>query len=337
MPTVKVLVTGGAGYIGSTVVSALLDAGHAPVVLDDLSAGRREFVRGLPFYQGDVADRALVRTLLGDHRDLTAAVHCAASTIVPASVADPAAYYRNNVVGTLALAETLIEGGVTDLVFSSSAAVYATGDRHGPDVEEGSPLAPASPYARSKAIAETMLGDLSTATALRVLSLRYFNPIGADPLLRTGPQQPALSHVLGRLVEASRGGAPFHLTGVDYPTRDGTGIRDYVHVWDLARAHVAALEGFERGLAGHRHHAINLGAGRGTSVRELIAAFTAVTGRPITVVETARRPGDTAGAYARCQRAAELLDWKAELDLEAGIRDLLAWYDRRGSLLPDLA
>jgi UDP-glucose 4-epimerase len=144
-------------------------------------------------------------------------------------------------------------------------------------------------------------------------------------------------HALGRLVECSRRGEPFELTGVDYPTPDGTGIRDYVHVWDLARAHVAAIEGFDRALDGRRHQVINLGTGRGTSVRELVDTFAAVAHRPVRVVAAPRRDGDAVGGYARCERAAELLDWKAELDLAAGIRDALAWSSRRAEVLPDLA
>lgn len=330
-----VLITGGAGYIGSTIVSALLDAGHEPVILDNLSTGRPEFVRGLPFYEGDIADRDLVRRILADHPGLRSAVHCAGYVVVPDSVADPITYYRNNVSGTLGLVEALSEGGVTDLVFSSSASIYATGDELG--VDESAALAPASPYARTKSMLETILADISAATGLRTLSLRYFNPIGADPQLRTGPPQPSPSHVLGRLVETSRRGEPFMITGADYPTPDGTGIRDYVHVWDVARAHVAAVEQFDRALGGQRHQAINLGTGRGTSVRELVTAFGQVVGRPVVVSEAPRRPGDVVGAFARCDRAATLLDWKAELDVAAGVRDALAWSQRRAELLPDLA
>ncbi|TQK71238.1 UDP-glucose 4-epimerase GalE [Nocardioides sp. SLBN-35] len=331
----KVLVTGGAGYIGSTVVSALLDAGHEPIILDDLSAGRVEFVRDLPFHRGDIADRALVRSILSAHPDLRSAVHCAARVVVPESVSDPVGYYRTNVSGTLELVAALADGGVTDLVFSSSAAVYAAGED--PGVDETAPLGPSSPYARTKAMTEAILADVSAVTGLRSLALRYFNPMGADPALRTGPQQPVPQHVLGRLVEAGRRDEPFLITGVDYPTPDGTGIRDYVHVWDLARAHVAAVEQFDRALDGHRHQVINLGTGRGTSVRELLDVFTAVSRRAVEVVAAPRRPGDAVGAFARCERAAELLDWKAELDLEAGVRDALAWSARRGDVLTDLA
>ena len=329
-----VLVTGGAGYIGSTVATALAEAGHRPVILDDLSTGRREHLRGHPAYVGDIANRGLVGKILEEHPGIVAAVHCAARVVVPESVAAPGRYYRTNVVGTLDLVETLLEAGVTDLVFSSSAAIYAP---HADlTVDETSRWSPASPYARTKAVAERMLADLAAATDLRVLSLRYFNPIGADPRLRTGPQLSTASHVLGRLLEARRTGTPFTITGVDYPTPDGTGIRDYVHVWDLARAHVAALEHLGRALDGAPAAAINLGTGRGTTVRQLLTAFEQVTGERMPVVEAPRRPGDTVGAYTVSNRAARLLGWRAELDVADGIADLLAWQDRHARVLADV-
>ena len=330
-----VLVTGGAGYIGSTIVSALADAGHRPVILDDLSTGRREFLRGHVSYVGDIADRPLLRGILADNPRITTVVHCAARVVVPESVTAPGGYYRTNVVGTLDLVETLLACGVRDVVFSSSASIYEPD----PDltVDEGSRWRPASPYAQTKAVTERMLSDLAAASDLRVLSLRYFNPIGVDPQLRTGLQLSAPTHALGGLVRAYRTGTPFTITGVDYPTVDGTGLRDYVHVWDLARAHVVAVEGLGRALDGASSTAINLGTGRGTTVRQLVAAFEAVTGRRMPVVEAPRRPGDTVGAYTRSARAADLLGWRAELDVAAGIAHTLAWFDRRSHVLPDLA
>ncbi|MCR1781999.1 UDP-glucose 4-epimerase GalE [Nocardioides carbamazepini] len=318
-----VLVTGGAGYIGSTVVSALSDAGHRPVVLDDLSAGRRAFLRGRAAYVGDIADRALLRRVLRENPGVRTVVHCAARVVVPESVREPAAYYRTNVAGTFELAETLLACGVTRLVFSGSAAIYAPGPDLG--VDESSPWDPRSPYARTKAVAETLLADLAAATSLRVLSLRYFNPVGADPWLRTGPYQPDPSHVLGRLLTAHRTGRPFPLTGVDYPTVDGTGVRDYVHVWDLARAHVAALRHFDRALGDARHAAVDLGTGSGTTVRQLITTFEQVTGRQLPVVEAPRRAGDTVGAFTRSTRARRLLGWRPERTLADGIEDARAW------------
>jgi UDP-glucose 4-epimerase len=328
---VKVLITGGAGFIGSTIASACLDAGLSPVVLDDLSAGRREFATGRPSYEGSITDDALLDRILDEHPDIAAVVHCAARIVVPESVVQPAAYYDNNVVGTLRLAQRLVARRCTRLIFSSSASIYAPPDV-GFAVDESSPLLPSSPYARSKAMAEQILADLCVATGLRVLSLRYFNPIGADPLLRTGPQHHLPTHVLGRLITAHRSGVPFTVTGTDWPTRDGSAIRDFVHVWDLARAHVHALERFDDALDGATHRAINLGTGHGTTVRELVDAFRTVAGG-LRVHEGPRRPGDVVGAYARSDTAERLLKWAAEKSVVDGVRDALAWTARRPVVL----
>lgn len=330
-----VLVTGGAGFIGSTVVSAAIDAGHRPVILDDLSTGRVEFTEGRTFYRGDIADAALVHRIIDENPQISAVVHCAARIVVPESVADPAGYYRTNVFSTLDLVETLLSRGIRDVVFSSSASVYVPDEDF--TVDEDSALGPQSPYARTKLMVEQILTDLAAATDLRALSLRYFNPIGNDPSFRTGLQLRTPSHALGKLIEARDAGEPFHVTGVDYPTADGTGIRDYVHVWDLARAHVAALERFEKALDGESHAVINLGAGKGTTVRELVRAFEEVDGQPLPVLDAPRRPGDSVGAYTRSDKAARLLDWSTEFSVAEGIAHTLAWFDRRGETLPDLA
>ena len=327
----KVLITGGAGFIGSTVASACLDAGLAPVVLDDLSAGRREFTAGRPSYEGTISDTALLDRVFDEHPDIAAVVHCAARIVVPESVTQPASYYDNNVVGTLRLAQHLAARGCTRMLFSSSASIYASPD-NGFAVDETAPLAPSSPYARSKAMAEQILADVATASDLRVLSLRYFNPIGADPSLRTGLQHHLPTHALGRLITAHESGTPFTVAGTDWPTRDGSAIRDFVHVWDLARAHVAALVGFDAALEGTTHRAVNLGTGSGTTVRELVEAFCTVAGE-VKVEDGPRRPGDVAGAYARSGSAERLLGWRAERSLEDGVRDALAWNARRPAVL----
>ena len=329
----KVLVTGGAGFIGSTVAGACLDSGLVPVVLDDLSAGRREFTAGRIAYEGAITDAALVDRIFDEHPDIAAVVHCAARIVVPESVAQPAAYYDNNVVGTLRLVEQLLRRGCTRLLFSSSASIYAapaSGDDFG--VDESAPLAPSSPYARSKAMTEQMLADISAATDLRVLSLRYFNPIGADPQLRTGLQHHTPSHALGKLITAYEAGETFTVTGTDWPTRDGSAIRDFVHVWDLARAHVAALTRFDTALDGATHRPVNLGTGSGTTVRELVDAFREVAG-DLKVEDGPRRPGDVVGAYARAGTAERLLGWRAERSVKDGVRDALAWNARRPQVL----
>jgi UDP-glucose 4-epimerase len=329
---VKVLITGGAGFIGSTVASACLDSGLVPVVLDDLSAGRREFTVGRIAYEGGVADAAVLDRIFDEHPDITAAVHCAARIVVPESVAQPAAYYDNNVVGTLRLAQQLRRRGCTRLLFSSSASIYGA---PGADfsVDECSALDPASPYARSKAMAEQILADLCAATDLRALSLRYFNPIGADPLLRTGLQHHLPSHALGKLITAHESGTPFTLAGTDWPTRDGSAIRDFVHVWDLARAHVAALLRFDEALDGASSRPVNLGTGHGTTVCELVAAFRDVVGDGLRVAEGPRRPGDVVGSFTRSRVAERLLGWRAERSLTDGVRDALAWSARRPQVL----
>ncbi|MFV2103617.1 UDP-glucose 4-epimerase GalE [Micromonospora sp. LOL_024] len=333
----KVLIAGGAGFIGSTVASCLLDAGHTPVVIDNLVTGRREFCYGRIFHEGDIADASLVDGVLHRHPDIEAVVHCAALTVVPDSVARPVNYYRANVAATVEFVDRLLVHGVRRLIYSSSASIY----QPGPDlaVDETSSLGAGNPYAHTKLVVERMLADVAASTPLRVLSLRYFNPIGTDPALRTGLQLPTPSHALGRLIHAHRTGEPFPVAGLDWPTRDGSGLRDYVHVWDLATAHLRALERFDElfPAGGPGHLAVNLGTGTGTTVLELIAAFNALVNPTVAVAEAPRRPGDGVGAYTRSRLARDLLGWRAERDLTAGIADSLAWFGQRERLLPDLA
>jgi UDP-glucose 4-epimerase len=329
---VKVLITGGAGYIGSTVASACLDAGITPVILDTLVTGRREFTASRDFYEGDIADGTLLDKIFAEHPDIEAVVHCAALIVVPDSVSDPVRYYQWNVAKSLEMLQHLIRNGCHRLVFSSSAAIYQASE--GGSVDEDSPIVPLSPYGRTKAVCEGMFADVAAGTPLRVLSLRYFNPIGADPQLRSGLQLRYPSHALGKLIEAHKAGKPFRITGTDYPTRDGSGIRDYIHVWDLAAAHLAALRSFEGALAGATSLAINVGTGTGTTVRELVAAFNGVVESPVAVVEAPRRPGDPAGAFTRSERARQLLGWEPVHSLADGIRDSLRWAAIRDSILP---
>lgn len=349
----KVLVTGGAGYIGSTTCLALERAGHTPVVLDSLLSGPRAFVGDRVFYEGDCRDRALLRRVFADHPDIGCTIHMAARIVVPESVAEPYAYYRDNVVASLELFDELTAiaresgtpgdsgdsgGGPGDgtarVVFSSSASVYDVVEGFG--VDESAPLAPGSPYARTKRVMEMALEDMAAATGLRAMLLRYFNPIGSDPDLTTGVYVREPSHVLGQLMLAATGQIEaFTLTGTDLPTRDGTGLRDYVHVWDLARAHVAAVQRFDGALdaAGRPSVAVNLGTGAGVTVRELVAAFTDVTGRDVPLREAPPRPGDAVGAFALVDRASELLGWRAELDVREGIASALRWFERREQVL----
>jgi UDP-glucose 4-epimerase len=331
----KVLITGGAGFIGSTIASACLDAGITPVVLDNLSTGRREFTVGRIFYEGDIGDTRLVDRLFADHPDIHAVVHCAGLIVVPDSVAQPLPYYRENVSKTIDLVGRLLANGCHRMIFSSTAALYRPGK--GFAVDEASPIEPVSPYGRTKAMVEAILADVSAAEDFRVLSLRYFNPIGADPRMRTGLQLPRPTHALGRMIEAMEAGKPFEITGTDYPTRDGTGIRDYIHVWDLARAHVAALSSFDELLDAGWPAAtvINLGTGRGTTVRELVGAVEMVHGGKLETIETPRRPGDVVGAFTRVDRARELLDWECQYSLTDGVTHSLQWAAIRDTVLID--
>ena len=329
----KVLITGGAGYIGSTIASACRDAGITPVILDNLVTGRREFVRGHEFYEGDIADGAMIDKVFGAHPDIFAVVHCAALIVVPESVDDPVRYYQWNVAKSLDFLQHLIRNGCGRLLFSSSAAIYEVGEDL--SVDEGSPLGPASPYARTKAVCEGMFADIAAAEPVKVLSLRYFNPIGADPELRSGLQTRYPTHALGKLIESYETGQPFRVTGTDYPTRDGTGVKDYIHVWDLASAHIVALRKFDQVLGGTNSVAINLGTGTGTTVRELVAAFNTVVDPPVSAVDAPRRPGDTAGGYTRSDRARELLGWQPSHTIAEGIRDSLRWAAVRDEVLTD--
>ena len=328
----KILIAGGAGFIGSTIASACADEGIQPVILDNLVTGRREFTRGHEFYEGDIADGLLVDKIFAEHPDIYATIDCAALIVVAESTANPLRYYRENVAKGIVFLEHLARNDCSRLLFSSSASIYRA-DGEGAAVDEQSSVAPLSPYARTKAAFEMVLRDVAEAALLRVISLRYFNPIGADPALRTGLARDSPTHALGRMIDVHHDGDPFPITGTRWPTRDGTGLRDYVHVWDLARAHVRAVRRFDEVTGAERYRAINLGTGDGITVRELIGAFESVTGDRLRTVETVARPGDTAGAYTCTSLARRLLDWAPELTLEDGIRDSLRWYARRAAVI----
>lgn len=328
----KILIAGGAGYIGSTIASACVDSGITPIILDNLVTGRRQFAAGREFYEGDIADGPLIDRIFIEHSNIDAVIHCAALIVVPDSVADPVGYYRSNVSKSLEFVAHLLRNGCERMIFSSSASIYGAG----PDltVDECSPINPQSPYSRTKAVCEEMLADIAAAQPLRVLSLRYFNPIGADPKMRTGLQLRWPSHVLGKMIQAQEEGTRFQITGTDYPTRDGSGIRDYVHVWDLAAAHVAALDRFDTLFTDtNGSTVINLGTGTGTTVRELLDTFNSVVSVPIVARDATRRPGDSVGAFTRSDRAHKLLAWQAQHSLAEGILHSLHWAAIRDEFL----
>ena len=322
----KVLITGGAGFIGSTIASCCEDNGMTPVILDDYSTGLRAFAERFAHYEGDIADVALLNRIMDEHPDIEAVVHCAAKIIVPESVAKPLYYYENNVGKATTCVRALAERGVKRVLLSSTAAMYAA-DEH-LLVDEQSACDPSSPYAASKWMLERVLADAAAAGIIQATSLRYFNPIGADPKLRTGLQNPAPSHALGKMISAYQAGEPFTVTGVEWPTRDGSGLRDYVHVWDLARAHVAALQA---DLADYE--VINLGTGQGTTVFELADAVGEATGTPLEIRTAPPRDGDVAGCATRTDKAARLLGWRAERSVADGVRDSLAWAKRLPEVL----
>ncbi|MBA4398592.1 MAG: UDP-glucose 4-epimerase GalE [Anaerolinea sp.] len=333
----KFLITGGAGYIGSTIASAMEDSGHTPVILDNLSVGKREFTRGRSFYQADIADQAALETIFRDHSDISAVIHCAALAVVPESVEKPYQYYRENVAKSLELFRTLNQLGCKRVLFSSSASIYDIVP--GFMVTEDSPLNPSSPYARTKFMMEMVLRDFCAAYGMRGIALRYFNPIGADPKMRSGIHVERPSHVLGKLVDVALGNLPyFELTGVDWPTRDGSGIRDYIHVWDLAAAHLAAVTNFDAvferaGNPSDNYLVINLGTGRGVTVREIVTAFENVFGKKVPLREMPPRPGDVAGAFANADTAGRLLGWEATSSIEQGIASALKWGEVRKNIL----
>lgn len=330
----KVLITGGAGYIGSTIAACCTDNEITPVILDDYSSGLAKFAQPYAHYEGDTADIPLIQRILSEHPDIDAVIHCAAKIVVPESVSVPLDYYENNLSKSITLLRELARLGVHRFILSSTASMYEAGDDYLAD--ESSPVAPQSPYSASKWMLERVLRDFAQTGAMNVIALRYFNPIGADPQMRSGLQNPQPTHALGKMIEAYRTGETFTVTGVDWPTRDGSGLRDYVHVWDLARAHVAALQNFDQVIAGSEitgFDIINLGTGTGTTVFELANAFGEATGTPLKIRTADRRLGDVVGCATLTTKAARLLGWKAELSVVDGVKHSLEWAEKLPSVL----
>ncbi len=318
----RVLVTGGAGYIGSVVTAQLLAAGHEVVVVDDLSTGHADAVPpGAEFHELPIT---ALDPVLGDW-GVEAAIHFAAKSLVGESTQNPALYWRNNVVGTVALLDSLRAFGVGRIVFSSSAATY--GEAVEQPIREDAPARPTNPYGASKLAIDLALTDYANAYGLAAVSLRYFNVAGAlhsgaGPSF--GERHAPETHLIPNALRATAGGAPMALFGTDYPTPDGTCIRDYIHVVDLGDAHVRALGAAVPG----EHRIVNLGSGRGYSVREVLATVGDVVGRTVPVVEQGRRAGDPPVLVASNELAAELLGWRPERDLATMITD--AWaFERR--------
>lgn len=320
-----VLVTGGAGYIGSHMALALLDAGETPVVLDNLSTGFRWAVpEGVAFYEGDMGDGALIDRLCADHA-IDAIIHFAAKIVVPDSVSDPLGYYLNNTVKARALIESAVRNRIGRFIFSSTAAVY--GDVQTNPVTEDDVLNPVSPYGRSKLMTEWILEDTAKAHDLRYVILRYFNVAGADPKGRSGQSTANATHLIKVASQAALGRRKgMDVYGTDYPTPDGTCVRDYIHVTDLARAHLDALA-YLRG--GGESLKANCGYGRGYSVKEVIDVVKRVSGVDFETRIAGRRPGDPPAIVASNQRATETLGWRpAHDDLPHIVETALDWERR---------
>lgn len=318
----NVLVTGGAGYIGSHTVKALLEAGHTPVVFDDLSTGHRESIGDVPFVLGNVADREAVAGALEEYA-IDAVMHFAAKSLVGESMEHPAKYYVNNLAGGIALLEAVRQRGVRLFIFSSTAAVY--GEPEAVPIPESHPLRPTSVYGRTKLAFEQTLEDYSRVYGIRYAALRYFNAAGADPGGEIGEAHDPETHLIPIIIQAALGKREqVTVFGSDYPTEDGTCVRDYVHVTDLADAHVLALEA----LAGGAQPGVyNLGNGQGFSVRQVIEAVEKVTGKTIPVQDGPRRPGDPAVLVASSEKAREALGWRPKLhSLEAIVQTAWKWH-----------
>lgn len=333
----KILVTGGTGYIGSHTVVELINAGHEPVIIDDLSNSEVSVLDGIEqitgrrpaFYQEDAGSRPAVEKLFSEHPDIAAVIHFAAFKAVGESVEKPLAYYRNNLYTTINLLERMLEANVPNFVFSSSCTVYGQPDEL--PVSESAPIRKAeSPYGNTKQMCEEILQNVSAATALRAIALRYFNPVGAHESALIGELPRGVPNNLMPYITQTAVGKRQQLTvfGSDYNTPDGSGIRDYIHVVDLAKAHVKACERLIGGENREKIEFFNLGTGKGYSVLEVIGAFERVNGVKLNYVIGPRRPGDIERVYADTSRSNQVLGWKAELDLDDMAASAWKWEQR---------
>ncbi len=321
----SILVTGGAGYIGSHTAKALAKAGYQPVVMDNLSTGHRWAVRWGPFIEGDIADRSLVRRTLNDY-SIKSVIHFAANTSVGESMTNPYRYLHDNVKNSLELLEAMHETGAEHIVLSSTCATY--GVPQSVPISESAPQIPANPYGESKLYIERALAWYGQVYGIRSVALRYFNAAGADPDGEIGEDHDPEAHLLPLAIQAVLGSRPHvQLFGTDYPTPDGSAIRDYIHVDDLAAAHLRSLDHL---LKGDPSEALNLGTGRGNSVREVIAAVERVSGRKVPVIESPRRAGDPPALVADASRARAVLNWIARYDsLDSIVQTAWKWHASR--------
>jgi len=320
----RILVTGGAGYIGSHTAKLLAAAGHQPVVFDDLSQGHEWAVKWGALERGNLGDRARLAEVFAAHR-IDAVVHFAANALVGESMTNPTKYFRNNTFGTLNLLDAMHDAGVGTIVFSSTCATY--GDPVRVPIDETHPQAPVNPYGESKLMVEKMLRWYGDIYGLKWIALRYFNAAGADPDGEIGEDHEPESHLIPLVIGAAQGIRPaVKIFGTDYPTPDGTAVRDYVHVMDLGDAHLRALD---RLRAGAPSQAINLGTGHGHSVKEVVDTVARVSGRTVPFVEAPRRAGDPPELVAAPARARGVLGWTCQFpDLETIVRHAWTWHEK---------
>ena len=320
----SILIVGGAGYIGSHTAKLVAASGHRPVVFDNLVYGHRSAVKWGPLVEGDLADTTAIRRALSEHA-VEAVIHFAAYAYVGESMTDPGKYFRNNVAGTINLLDAMVAVGVRDLVFSSTCATY--GEPREVPISESHPQNPVNAYGETKLAVERMLRWYGQAHGLRYAALRYFNAAGADPDGDVGEDHSPETHLIPLAIEAARGrGNPLSIFGTDYPTPDGTAVRDYIHVLDLAEAHLLALTALGKGT--NSLH-LNLGTGRGSSVREVITSVEKATGRAVPVREVGRRAGDPPVLVADARQAGERLGWKPRYpDLDTIVAHAVRWHGR---------
>ncbi|MBN8678759.1 MAG: UDP-glucose 4-epimerase GalE [Chitinophagales bacterium] len=332
----KILVTGGAGFIGSHTVVALAEAGYEPVILDDFSNSESSVLTGLrsilgkdiPCYARDCNDYALLRSIFREHQ-ISGIIHFAAFKAVGESMQEPLAYYRNNLGSLITLMDAMLAEGISNLIFSSSCTVYGNPDQ--PPVTEETPVKPAaSVYGNTKQIGEEIIRDVCAAKPLKAISLRYFNPIGAHPSAEIGELPRGIPNNLVPFITQTAAGLRKSLTifGNDYPTPDGTCIRDYIHVMDLAEAHVSALRYAMAHADVHLYDTFNLGSGQGNSVLELVQQFEQVSGSPLPYQIGPRREGDVVAVWADVQKSSNLLGWKTRRTLKEALADAWRWQQK---------
>lgn len=329
----KILITGGCGYLGKTICNAFIDAGHECVIIDT-AADKETPSERVSLYCADISDSTALKNIVAEHPDIYAAIHCAELSTVSLSVSNPYEYYSLNVVKTMEFFKNLHDLGINRIIFSSSAAVYD--NVPGYMVTERSPIKPRSPFGRTKYITEMMLKDFCSAYNMQCIALRYFNPIGADPRSRSGLVKGS-ANIISRLIRILNCEEnTFVVSGDDWDTRDGTCVRDYIHVWDVAQANVKAIENFEKAFenAGSEYNdnflSLNIGSGVDVTVKEFIMAFENVTGEKINTRIGPRRQGDISGSYANIRLAQKAIGWKPTYSLEDAIFDALRWDEENG-------